>query len=279
MAELSSMQDSPGSSLISLIEELGCSYGLEKSVKFLQLQMLSGRLLLTIHKDALGAKPEQVLSSLLMKLDFPNKYMELLISRISAADIVHFGYEDGGEGFIYKCYLEFIQKRPTHENTDQHLLHYAVKWVPKLNCAPKISYYHLPFPAGVKGIKQYISDTYRAHSDSTAYRMILEIMTLDGVRKANDELMLLLVSEQANERQSFDINLYNTDLCLLDISSQLQAAIEYFNVNDEHWSRLYDACSSDKLGHIAAGFDGKGREFMTVYFGVQEGNPGLSRSG
>lgn len=267
------MSDTPADFLTKLIDKLERPYGAEKSIKIFQSVILSDRLLLTIHKNALGIRPEQRLMFILKEIGFPAQFNELISARLDSADIVHFGYENYGEGYFYKCYLEFagyILRAQDLKMQDQQLVHYAIKWDPQNTSNTKFSYYHLQPSPGLNELKQHISQAYVGNTESVAYQVILEILTWDKVTAMQDDIMLLSVTEEGSERLSFDVNLYNADLCFSDISSQLMKVIKYFNVDMEEWARLYKRNSSQVLGHLAGGIDGNGREFFTVYFGVEE---------
>ncbi len=259
--------------LHKLIYQLDSPYGEERSIKFIQSLALADRLLLSVHKNAFGESPERNLLHILNELGFPERYYNSIISGLASADIVHFGYENSGQGHFYKCYLEFAEEyleAQMLENPDRKLVHYAVKWEPENPANPRISYYHSRPSSDPAAIKQYLSEVYSCKRMSVAYEMLLDILSMGEVTTIQDDMMLMSVTEQDNKRHSFDINLYNTELQLADISGQLMKITEYFDINTKAWARLYAGNSSKDLGHLSGGLDGNGREFFTVYFGVEE---------
>ncbi len=259
--------------LDNLISNLGHHYGAERSIKFSQSEIRSSRLLLTIHKNSLGQNPEKNLFDLLSELSFPSEHKQEISSRLEQADIVHFGYEDYGQGFLYKCYLEFAQQVFLAEEKialEPVLVHFAIKWDPGKPEKVKMTQYHLRRFPSLDSIKQYVREVYRNCAESLALKTTLEIIDMDVVSSLKDELMIMSVSELNSARYSYDINLYDADLRLSDISSQLVSIVDYFKADRGEWEILYQNNRSSKLGHVAGGIDEKGKEFYTVYFGVEE---------
>ena len=268
------MSDSAEIFLDSLIANLGHHYGAERSIKFSQSEIRSSRLLLTIHKNSLGHhNAENSLFNLLSELSFPSEHKDEISSRLAQADIIHFGYEDYGQGFFYKCYLEFAQRVSKAEEKnalEPILVHFAIKWDPLKPEKVKFTQYHLRRFPSLNAIKHYVREVYLDCAQSCALKTTLQIIDLDAVSSVKDELMIMSVSELNSARYSYDINLYDAELRLSDISSQLVNIADYFEVDTEEWQALYQNDRGSKLGHVAGGIDEKGQEFYSVYFGVEE---------
>ncbi|MBT7952238.1 MAG: hypothetical protein HN764_11480 [Gammaproteobacteria bacterium] len=259
--------------LDNLISNFGHPYGAERSIKFSQSELRSSRLLLTIHKNALGLNTEKNLFDLLSELSFPNEHKQEISSRLEQADIVHFGYEDYGQGFFYKCYVEFTQQiflAEEQNKLEPVLVHFAIKWDPAKPEKVRFTQYHLRRFPSLDAIKNHVREVYQDCMDSLALQTTLEIIDMEVVSSIKDDLMIMSVSEPDSARYSYDINLYNADLRLSAVSSQLVKIVDYFAADTEEWEKLYQSDRDSKLGHVAGGIDEKGKEFYTVYFGVEE---------
>jgi hypothetical protein len=267
------MPDPAEDFLDKLIANLGHHYGAERSIKFGQSEIRSSRLLLTIHKNSLGLNAEKNLFGLLSELSFPNEHKQEISSRLEQADIVHFGYEDYGQGFFYKCYIEFAQQvflAEEQNRLEPILVHFAIKWDPLKPEKVKLTQYHLRRFPSLDAIKNHVREVYQDCTGSLALKTTLEIIDMEAVSSIKDELMIMSVSELNSDRYSYDINLYDAGLGLSSISSQLAKIVDYFGADTEEWEKLYQNDRQSKLGHLAGGIDEKGQEFYTVYFGVEE---------
>jgi hypothetical protein len=44
----------------------------------------------------------------------------------------------------------------------------------------------------------------------------------------------------------------------------------HLSISPERFSALYDPIKSKRFGHVSGGVDRNGKEFLTVYYGVEE---------
>jgi hypothetical protein len=89
-------------------------------------------------------------------------------------------------------------------------------------------------------------------------------------RTGHDQILYLEVSEDNNPRRSFDINMYRARLRLEDLHPLLLQMCRHFSITPEGFHALYDPVKSKRFGHLSGGLDREGKEFLTVYYGVEE---------
>ena len=84
---------------------------------------------------------------------------------------------------------------------------------------------------------------------------------------------MLDVEEPGLARLSLDINVYDCDLNVGDAADLIDEASAAFGVAAAHVAEVFAPVRSKALGHLAAGLDRTGREFVTFYFGVEAREP------
>jgi len=260
--------------LIKLLSRFGEPFGLERSVKVCHRRLLQDRILLSIHKHALGASPSTALSKLLAELECPRQADDQLQQYLHEAEIVHIGYESDGSRLLYKCYLEFpgqfrsAQALPA--KNDAVLVHIAGKW--ELGVADAITFSHYHGFTGLRCdaiVEKIRNDIY----DSDTGIVLLDVLNElagNSDKGSVDDVMLMLVTEPVNDRLSFDLNIYNWDYTILDIRPQLDRLMTSFDIPVELSASYLDRYAGDSAGHISAGYDRSGKQFFTLYHGVEE---------
>ncbi|MFH0882469.1 MAG: hypothetical protein V2A56_05755, partial [bacterium] len=80
-------------------------------------------------------------------------------------------------------------------------------------------------------------------------------------------LHYLEVNEENNPRSSFDINMYGANLRLEVLHPFFLDMCHHYSISDQHFDNLYEPIKTKICGHLGGGNDGKGKDFLTVYFG------------
>jgi hypothetical protein len=81
--------------------------------------------------------------------------------------------------------------------------------------------------------------------------------------------LLMEVDEPGNPRRSCDLNVYDAELRMRDISDLLETALTDFAVPKPQARLVFDRAADRALGHLSAGVGRDGQEFVTIYFGVE----------
>jgi hypothetical protein len=83
-------------------------------------------------------------------------------------------------------------------------------------------------------------------------------------------ILFLEVREDDNPRHSFDLNLYKAGLRVRDLDAWISRIGAHYDLPADPFRQVYDAARPLALGHIAGGLDREGRDFLTVYYGMEE---------
>lgn len=254
--------------LIRWVDALGAPYGLEPSVKLVPGQALSDRFLLTVSRADLGPRPARRLLDLAHALGMDPALEPPLLAHAPVADVVHLGYEAGPPP-VYKIYLEHVRElrrersRPG-PSADPILVHFAVKWTPEHPGA--IARYTCLKSQSIDSMRERIGALLPARRAADLARDLLDRA---ASRVAADDILFMEVEEPGNPRRSFDLNLYRAAIPLVELEDWISSTWLYFG---DPQPRL-EARPGD-FGHLAAGTGRDGREFFSLYFGVESHPPG-----
>jgi hypothetical protein len=83
------------------------------------------------------------------------------------------------------------------------------------------------------------------------------------------DILYVEVDEENNLRKSFDINMYRAKLPLSELQPWLSQMVRHYAIPPEEFHALYEGVHDKTFGHIAGGIDREGRDFVTVYYGVE----------
>lgn len=257
-----------GCATLRVVEGLDCPFGLERSVKIAPGGVNGDRFLATLHRDELGEDAARGLSMLAAKLGMPGPALPALLRSLPEADIVHVGHE-GGEQPTTKLYLEFaagVQAARESGAGRPQLVHLAAKWRSGGGEATLSRYV---WPADGRGAAAIGRRLGALAATSPAARLALCLLDLARPRCSDDDLMYMDVEEEGTRRRSFDLNLYAAGLAVADAADALEALAGDYGLGPGLPARLPVAGPGDELGHVSGGGDRSGRDFATLYFGVE----------
>ena len=260
----------PGSAfyqhLLRRIHGLGLPYGREDSFKLSQRQIIQDRVLIGINRADL---PAQAMFEIAHELGMPGPCRELLAPHTPQANVVLFGIEDRADGSVCKLYLEFWDQvkqevRRTGARTPL-LLHLGVKWdsarpgqheVARYTCYPLLP---------VRDILRRMAMVYPRDGSPSTSEAALGIVRQGVKRNPAASFLYLEVGESDNPRCSFDVNLYKTGLSVADAAPELRQAAGHFGIAAEAIDAQLQRLGHCPLGHLSAGTDRHGGEFLSVY--------------
>ena len=259
----------PAAKLIRLVEALGASYGLERSVKIMPGRVADDRCLISVGRGALGQAPLDTLLRIGQELGMPADVAAALPAALDRADVVHFGYEAGDLHETYKMYFEYASDARAAmmaSNPVPVLVHLAYKWASA-------------HPDGVITRYKWLPCRKRADVDAKLRELVpigqapralacaLDLLSKAGPSAEAGELLLMEVEDVGNPRRSCDLNVYDAGLRLSDIADLLNAALRDFQVPTAE--SIFAVSAAKALGHLSAGVGKNGEEFVTIYFGVE----------
>jgi hypothetical protein len=258
--------------LIKLVEALGAPYGLERSVKITPGALAADRCLISVGRAAFGSAPADRLIRMGHALRMPPTFAAPIAAALERADVVHFGYEAAGERDIYKIYLEYVteaRRAMAAESSHPVLVHLAYKWVAAQADSGAITRYTW-MPCRTRDeLEAKLRDLVPAIEAPNALRCALGLVSRVTAFADTGRFLLMEVDEPGNPRRSCDLNVYDAELRMRDISDLLETALTDFAVPKPRARLVFDRAADRALGHLSAGVGRDGQEFVTIYFGVE----------
>jgi hypothetical protein len=262
----------PASEVIGLVEALGAPYGLERSVKITSGALADDRCLISVGREAFGNNPTERVMQMGNALHLPPSFADQLPISLAHADVVHFGYEAAAGEEIYKIYCEYtadVRRAMAAGNQVPVLVHLAYKWSASNSESRAITRYTwLPFRTR-RELEGKLKDLVPMTEAPIAHRCTFDLISRVAAYADSGELLLMEVEEPGNPRRSCDLNVYDADLHMNEIADLLDAALRDFAVPKARAQSVFEPAKDRALGHLSAGVARNGREFVTIYFGVE----------
>jgi len=265
-------------SYASLLQEavanLNEPYGAEYSFKLKKGALLQNRFLLTLHISAFGRHPQKALQRFVTPFNMPDAFLAAWAEPLSRANIVHFGYERDGQSELLKLYFEFaadaVAAADSGTAADEAILvHVAYKWDPHNPAKRAVANYHFQPGLDRTKIAERVATLFE-HREQAPLQFTRQLIAKSANSIPEDEMLMLEVSEEGNSRHSFDLKLYDAEWTLASIAPELMKLFDYFQVSRELLGSLIEEHSRKILGHLSGGIGRDNREFITLYFGVEE---------
>jgi hypothetical protein len=251
-----------------LVEKLGLECGYEKSFKLIDRHLLRNRYMLGIKKSILD---HQTLSAICEQMEMPQKFVDEFFDNVADANLVLLGFEEGVDDCTYKIYLEYWDRMRARMSAGQvphepETLFQGFKWSALDNSRAVLTDY-VCFPLlEVDEIIERLGRLLSKGGDSTVFDAVSEITTTAAGLTQDRQLVYLEATEEDNPRVSFDINLYAVEMTLQSICRPVERLFQYFSIPNEELDHLYGQVGSRSLGHLSAGTDRSGKNFVTVYY-------------
>lgn len=260
--------------LFDSIERLGIPYAYERSFKMGVGTILPNRFLCGIKRDFLGADADRILVDLCRRLGMPQDHLELFAAGVHLASYVHFGFEEGVGGSLYKVYLEYdVGLKPERADikvmpAEPFSLHTAFKWSPSDDTVRAIGRY-TGFPFMTKdAIKTRIADIYRDDRHQVSLEFADQIVDLAHERFPRHGFFYMEVVEDGNPRRSFDVKVYEARLSMRELFPQVDKLRKHYGIPDDRFLPMYERIKASTFGHVTGGIDRGGNGFLTLYHGV-----------
>jgi hypothetical protein len=260
--------------LFQLITDLNVEVGYERSFKMLDKTLLGTRFLLGIKKDTIRGEAHEKVLEMCTQLDMPDNFLEDFLGYLPEANVVLFGFEENERGCVCKAYLEFgsrfekeIKKKPYRP--DPFLFHLGFKWdaedhtkraVTRYTCFPLLS---------VEAILERISGMLDPYQYGSSLELAKDFVDTASSRVPHYDILFLDVNEDNSTRRSFDINMYRANMRLEELYPIFSSMCQHYSIPSEEFHMLYDPVKTEIFGHLGGGIDREGRDYLTVYYGVE----------
>jgi hypothetical protein len=260
--------------LFHLIKNLNTEYGFERSFKISEKILLGNRFLFTMSKHAIRQNPHEAILNICRKMDMPKKLLEVFHGSLPSANYVHFGFEEDEKSYIYKAYLEFwtdweneIGKKSNP--SDPFLVHLGFKWdVSEPTRCVLTRYTCYPF-LSVENILERLSKVFYGDRYRTPFEIAKGVVTLASTRISHEKILYIEAEEENNPRRSFDMNMYGAKVPLEKLYPLLMDMCQHYSIPAAEFDILYDQFKAKLFGHLSGGIDREGKDFLTVYYGVE----------
>ena len=269
--------------LFDLVKDLSHELGLERSFKISEKELLSNRFLLGTSKSAIGQESHAKILDICKRMDMPEDFLERCRVNLPDANYVHFGFEENVRTCIYKVYLEFYERieKETKIQAIQagpKLLHLGYKWDASDNTKGTVTRYNWYRLLSFDEILTRFSHILDPHRHARLLELANGTVSLASARVPSDDILYLEVSEENNPRVSFDINVYRANLTLEELYPFLLNMCLYYSISSEEFHILYETVKNKTFGHLSGGIGRDGKDFLTVYYGVEGIGPHESQS-
>ena len=232
--------------------------------------MLWNRYLAGVDKRTSSGDPNETILDVCRQLNMPIRLLDTLARRLPEVNFVLFGFEENEAACVYKVYLEYYDtfgsKVKDRANlTDPMLMHLGLKWDLSDSDRTAIAEYVWHPNLSAQTILARIADIYAEPRYRASLDIVESIFRFAAIRMIPRDILYLEVAEGSNPRRSFDVNLYKANLTLRDLEPILLRLGEHYAVDADLFERVYHRCASNLFGHLGAGIDRQGRDFITVY--------------
>jgi hypothetical protein len=260
--------------LIQLIKELNVTYDFERSFKMSRQKMGWHRFLMVVDKDDIRGNAHEKVLSICKQMNMPEDFFGVFKEHLPRANPVDFGFEGDEGSCIYKAYLDFLPqlRRGGDIKLNQskpHIMFLGFKW-DLLNQTKKALSKYTWYPSlSLEEIRRRLSDIYRDGQGRRSIELAEEFLRVIFSRTTHDKVYYLDVTEERSQRRSFDINAYSANLQLKELYLLMMKIWKYFLIPAQEFSDLYRQMETKIFGHFSGGIDREGKDFLTVYFGLE----------
>ncbi len=256
--------------LYRLVDALGYRAAFERSFKFMEGILLTGRFLMGFRRQDSTPGQDEAVLNVCRRIGMPEDHLEKLRSELTGADIVLFGFEANEKNRVYKVYLEFnarlVEASKQDPPPDKVHIHTGFKWDVSDNSRKAVATYAALPLFRAADIAKRVGDEFYGGKNEGVYRMVDDILDLAGSRTRPGELLYFEASEENNPRSSYDVKLYRTNLRMAEIYPVLVGIARHYAVRMGVFDEIYEAVKTHRFGHLTGGTDREGRDFLTLYF-------------
>jgi tryptophan halogenase len=246
-------------------------FAFERSIQYQRNQIRAGRLLAGYDLSCPSSLKKQAILELLQQLWFPTDQLDDFEDMLPYSHFLHLGFEPYDDSALYKVYLESECKG----DPGNRIRYRAWKFMPFTQQCYITTYTRLPFSSPVQ-LSQLLFTHFRHVSgngsfDTDLMGMIQPFVTIaeqcsgDGEYK---DIELLHATEDQSLRQSFDMNIYHSDLKVEDMLEDILSMCKILGLDRQRCLLSLRNCLALPLGHVSLGCNRKSDPFFTLYYGA-----------
>ncbi len=264
-----------GRSLLQPLMGLGTRISFEPSLKIFEGHLLTNRFLVGINRQEFAENSDGRIFPILEQIAMPPALITIFSQSLPGSNYIYFGFEENEKTSLYKVYLEFRDRIEAEiaAGNDPSIpspLFLGFKWdlsdQKKQAITQYLWYPSLPVPEILKRLREMVKG-YRGRNILSVAEAVV---SLAAERLSCEHIQYVEAVEEGNPRRSFDINVYKGALYLDEFHDWLMQLTGYYAIPELEFQLLYDRIRSKRLGHLAGGIDREGKDFLTIYYGVEE---------
>ncbi len=243
-------------------------YGVEKSFKMGPGQVLAERFLVGLKPPAW---PKLRLDHMCSHLGMPERTFALLAADLKRANFLGLAFEEGSSRRLFKAYVEFpVPTRrlpgPTPGTVAAHLIYHGYKWDPDLGEDAALTRYWWSPGLTLDEIGVCLARHEQALALPEVRLVPKTLLERCAGRTDAANLHYIEAREDGKSRVSFDLNLYAATLSVADAGDLVRSAGRAFAIEPAIIEALLARVSDRILGHVSAGIDRDGSDFVTLYY-------------
>jgi hypothetical protein len=237
---------------------------------------MGNRFLLAISKTRIAEeKRHRKIIGICRRMGMPDEFLEAFKKNLPEADTVDFGFEENKRNCVYKVYLDFLSKwkrkaAGTLGECDPFVMFFGYKWDSRDPGKSALTKYVWYPSISFERIKENFSEIFRGQKHLEPLQIAKDVMDMVSKKTTHDNVYYLDVTEENSLRRSFDINVYKAGLQLKQLYPLLARTCTHYSVSTETFHALYNPIRTKAFGHLSGGMGSGGKDFLTVYYGLDE---------
>lgn len=259
-------------SMIRQVGRLASRVEFERSFKLTHGRVSADRFLFGVRRSPGTNSTDHAITSLCQTIGMPSDFLPAFRAGLHDANHVYFGAERDEQSVVFKAYLEYRDKIADQGSSGLSQsaaseLYIGYKWDPANPSRHAVSHYDWRAELSPDQIRQRVRSLLGGDAQAGLCAVTASIVERALETVTPQAIQFLEVHEAGNPRHSFDINVYKVKARLADWLPALQLAREHFAVPTEPFDALIRRIGAERVGHLAAGVDRHGRDFLTLYYG------------
>ncbi|HEY4372174.1 MAG TPA: hypothetical protein VGN52_09635 [Burkholderiales bacterium] len=253
--------------LLRLVQDVPL-YGAEKSFKLSPGELLSDRFLIGL---APKVWPQLRFEELRAALAMPPASFAAMMADLKRANFLGLAYEGSAAQRVFKAYVEFpvpAQRLPgpAPGSVAAHLIYHGYKWDPDRGEDAALTRYWWAPELTADEIRHCLA-RHQAGIGHAAVRAAAQGMVEHCMRHGDARrFQYIEAREGAGSRVSYDLNVYAAQRPLGEVADLVRDAARALGVDTAALDTLLAESAGRMLGHVSAGTDRRGRDFLTVYY-------------
>ncbi len=197
------------------------------------------------------------LQDVLQQLSFPGAAYDLLFRDLPELGVLGLGAASGSTQTAYRLYLGLNPKASSKG--------VAIEWIPDTDRFI-VRHYRKIEPCVMTVIQGLATEALKGCQRDKGYQKVLVKTVVNLWDQSGKTWDLFQVREDGNPRCSIDLGLYDTEMRLLDIESDLGTLRDLFSIPAAIYKSWFQATKQQMLHRAAMGTNRQGNGFLTLYF-------------